>query len=227
MSAQFFRKRPGKYIDWSTHLPWIAENAADKTSKEIAEHLGLPVRLVRQYLTAHRVIYKKVTKKTPKTRKGWTQEDLDWIHENAGKTPIEDVAAKLGRTVRSLRSKFSGKGVRFGMLHRPWTLPELTRLLHEVESKGLKDVVVPGRTSHAIIVRAHKQNIRPYLGFYSLARIMLETGYDRYQIFRAKDSLRQTWTKLDWGTNGRYRIGLEQFEDIVEFLASEGRQKTG
>lgn len=86
---------------------------------------------------------------------------------------------------------------------------------------------LPGRSNRAIISHLREMGIKPHQETFTCKMIIKMTGYDRDQLYRARDKLSQRWSR-GHNTNedkGIFRITGKQMEALIEYLGNEGTGK--
>ena len=166
-------------------------------------------------------------------RSRWTEEEEQTLKELWGTRRDSEVAAILGKTVQSVRTKAfdlnisdeKGKraGCRSGRVTFPWSKEEDLVLVKNVGHLSIFELMemLPRRNRLAIERRCYELGFSPTQGTYTRLQIERETGYDWRQIQRARDSLRQNWKR--YGLR-KYMITFDQVQEIIQYLKTEKRK---
>jgi AraC-like DNA-binding protein len=90
-----------------------------------------------------------------KTWQQWTQEQVDYLTENYGKLPLEEVAAHLGRSPSAVTTKFRRHSSGEPYTYRPWTKEDDEYLDKHYDYDKLAELAERfGKTEHAVWLRA-------------------------------------------------------------------------
>jgi hypothetical protein len=166
-------------------------------------------------------------------RSRWTSEEVELLRNLWGTQRDGEIADRLGKTVKAIRSKATEMNIRAekgrrtvcrsGRIAFPWTSDEDLVLIKNVGHLSIFELLdlLPRRNRLAIERRCYELGFSPTQGTSTRLQIERETGYDWRQIQRARDALGQTWKR--YGVR-KYMITFDQVQDIVEYLKNETRK---
>lgn len=214
------------YRNWTkTELDWLTSNAEQYTPDEAAAHLDRPLSSIEnkgvvlklKFKKRQRVLYGKVAEQVP-----WSDEDIAKLREYAGKMPVKELAAKLGRTYVATYVKAREIGLNASFSRKRWTQEEYKKLL-ECEHLTIAELADSlGRSRQVTANKLRERGYKFLCGVYSLKGASKHTGYNMDQLQRARKALKQKWRRVkSFGTHMRYKISEEQLEEICEWLKND------
>jgi len=163
----------------------------------------------------------------------WTPEEEALLRKLWGTQRDSELAERLGKTIKSVRSKATEMNVRAekgrrtvcrsGRTAYPWLPEEDLVLVKNVGHLNIFELLelLPRRNRLAIERRCYELGFSPTQGTHTRLQIERDTGYDWRQIQRARDALGQVWKR--YGTR-KYMITFDQVQDIIEYLKTETRK---
>lgn len=160
LAKRFLGKNLVDYTDslnkryWSTHeIDYLIQNINNKTHAEIGRSLG------RNFSQVNAKIFDlRCEGKIPKYEKrGWTEEDLDFLTENYGNLPLKKIAEALNRPASSILSKVYSirKGKVSHNKRRLWNQEELNILKEFYYRVPVKEIeeLLPERSYKQIVTK--------------------------------------------------------------------------
>jgi len=154
----------------------------------------------------------------PRGTRAWTEEELEYIRANAGR-PRKEIAAILGRS-RSAVTLIGHKRNLWGSsrTYKHWTSGDDFRLMSLTEKHTIRETAERMNRSWASVKsRMLHLKIRALNGCFSLEEAARETGYDPYQLQRARAALGQTWRRC----STQYVISTEKLDALCNYLKEE------
>lgn len=154
-------------------------------------------------------------------------DEKRFISENLATMSRAQLARALKRSRRGIGNYLDRNGLD---AHRPyiaWTKPLVDRLKVLSESRGHREIAqILGLPLFRVSNKLKELGLKTRSDVFSLRSAAAYTGYNPYQLLRAKAGLNQEWFKAAYRGKGarpmlRYRISYSQLEALCEYLKTE------
>lgn len=131
---------------------YLKANYKTKKLADIASELGVQRQTVCNHLKALGL------EKSEKTRvRYWTEEEVKYIKANFEKVPLEDMAAKLGRSAGSVHSKLSVMGLKAPRVEFTWFAEDIEYLKANYMNMTVRQLAIKLARSEGQIKHVAKQ----------------------------------------------------------------------
>lgn len=131
---------------------YLMANYKTKKLADIANELGVQRQTVRNHLKALGL------EKSEKTRvRFWTAEEVKYLKANYEKVPLEDMAAKLGRSAGSVHSKLSVMGLKAPRVEFTWFAEDIEYLKANYMDMTVRQLAIKLARSEGQIKHVAKQ----------------------------------------------------------------------
>ena len=157
----------------------------------------------------------------------WSAEEIAYLKDNHQTKSIKELCEHFGRDYKSVHQKLIRSlkiKPRYDLPH--WTKEEEATLLSLVNVHRLGVLAIRLKKSRRAILQKLRLIGISYPKTTSvqyLADVIKSTGYDRLQLYRAKEALNQKWARLRNTKRARYEITAVQVRHLCDWLKNEGK----
>jgi hypothetical protein len=164
----------------------------------------------------------------------WTPEEIKYLWEYGSTVSRAELARRLERGSASVGKYMRRKQIPvFEGTYKKWSRTEVARLYVLVDRWGFREIAkLMGRTPASVFKKIQALNMRTRANVYSMESAAKATGYDKYQLMRARQALGQKWRLTTYRTKGkkgrmqRYTIMPDQLEKMCEYLKTDPLKHT-
>lgn len=179
------RKRPRK--SWTIkELEFLQKNVIKMTNQQLADALGRNISSV-----ATKIVELDLSSQIRESggRRRWTQEELDFMKENAYELTNKQIAKKLNRSLGSVALKMCDLGYKRRNKRKPWTEEEIQFICNNINKMTyVKMGSELGRTSECVRAKAKQLGVRELHNLSNIDRFRPWTKDEEQYIINHLDS---------------------------------------
>ena len=142
------------------NVEYIKNNYQCKTAKQIANDLNLDITIVQRLIYTHGLQKTNNHCGKNKTKKNWTQDEIDFLKENYDILTQEEISSILNRTIKSIQKKMSYLGIKKYIRNDNWSQDEINFLKENYSNVSNEELMnILNRTDRAIRAKAVSLNL--------------------------------------------------------------------